>query len=64
MPGFAAGGNSTLIYFSCDDCAIEYSRIVAAGGEVQRPQMSIGDYGFITLGIDTEGNIFGLHSQK
>lgn len=33
-------------------------------GRVQRPKMSIGEYGFITLAIDTEGNMFGLHSSK
>jgi len=24
--------------------------------------MSIGEYGFIVLAVDTEGNMFGLHS--
>lgn len=64
MPGFPAGGNSTLVYFSCDDCAVEESRIDAAGGTVKQAKMSIGEYGFVTLGEDTEGNMFGLHSQK
>lgn len=64
MPGFKAGGNSMLIYFSCDDCAVEESRILSSNGKVQRKKMSISEYGFITLGIDTEGNIFGLHSLK
>ncbi|MDN4504292.1 VOC family protein [Alteromonadaceae bacterium BrNp21-10] len=64
MNGFPAGGNSTLVYFSCEDCAVEESRVEAAGGKVQRSKMSIGDYGFITLSIDTEGNMFGLHSLK
>lgn len=64
MDGFPAGGNSTLVYFSCDDCSVEESRVVSSGGTIQRPKMSIGDYGFITLGMDTEGNMFGLHSQK
>ena len=63
MEGFPAGGNSTLVYFSCDDCSTEEARVVSSGGQVQRPKMSIGDYGFITLVIDTEGNIFGLHSM-
>jgi predicted enzyme related to lactoylglutathione lyase len=36
MDGFTAGGNSTLIYFSCADCAIEESRVEAAGGRIQR----------------------------
>jgi len=64
MDGFPAGGNSTLVYFSCEDCAQEESRVEQAGGQVQRSKMSIGDYGFITLAMDSEGNMFGLHSQK
>lgn len=64
MPGFEAGGNSTLVYFACDDCALEESRVEAAGGKVQRAKMSIGSYGFISLAIDTEGNMLGMHSMK
>lgn len=63
MPGCPSGG-STLIYFSSDDCAIEEARFAKAGGKVFRPKMSIGQYGFISLGVDTEGNLFGLHSMK
>jgi len=64
MPGFPSGGNSVLVYFSCDDCAVEEGRVVKSGGKVHRPKMSIGHYGFITLAVDTEGNMFGLHSMK
>jgi predicted enzyme related to lactoylglutathione lyase len=64
MPGFPSGGNSTLIYFSCADCATEAGRVVKAGGRIQRDKMSIGQYGFIALAFDTEGNMFGLHSLK
>ena len=63
MPGFPSGGNSTLVYFTCDDCAVEGSRVVAAGGRIQRDKTSIGQYGFIVLAYDTEGNMFGLHSR-
>jgi uncharacterized protein len=63
MDGFPAGGNSTLVYFSCADCAVEAARVVPAGGKIQREKMSIGEYGFIALAIDTEGNMFGLHSM-
>jgi predicted enzyme related to lactoylglutathione lyase len=56
--------NSTIIYFGCDDCAVEESRIEAAGGKVERAKMSIGEYGFISLALDTDGNMFGLHSMK
>ncbi|MGL6259722.1 VOC family protein [Vibrio sp. WXL103] len=64
MSGVKAGGNSTLVYFSCDDCAIEESRVATSGGQVQVPKMSIGDYGFISIVSDTEGNTIGLHSMK
>jgi predicted enzyme related to lactoylglutathione lyase len=64
IPGVPSGGNSTLVYFECGDCAVEGSRVVAAGGQVHREKMSIGEYGFIVLALDTEGNLFGLHSMK
>ncbi len=61
MEGVTPGGG-TLVYFHCEDCAIEEARIEAAGGKIFRSKMSIGPNGFISLGIDTEGNMFGLHS--
>lgn len=64
MPDVAAGGNSTLIYFSCEDCAVEAARISSAGGKIQEEKTSIGEYGFIVLAFDTEGNMIGLHSLK
>ncbi len=63
MEGVPSGGNSTLVYFTCADCAVEAARVAAAGGRVQREKMSIGEYGFIALAVDTEGNMFGLHSM-
>ena len=33
MAGVPSGGNSVLVYFNCDDCAVEESRVVAS----QRP---------------------------
>ena len=64
MPGFSAGRNSVIIYFSCEDCAIEEKRILQVGGRIEKTKFSIGQYGFITLGYDTEGNMIGLHSLK
>jgi predicted enzyme related to lactoylglutathione lyase len=63
MEGVTSGGNSTLVYFSCKDCAIEAGRIVASGGRIKREKTPIGQYGFIALAFDTEGNVFGLHSM-
>jgi len=64
MEGFPSGGNSTLVYFSCADCAIEEARVAEFGGNIQRGKRSIGEYGFISLVSDTEENMFGLHSMK
>jgi uncharacterized protein len=64
MQGFSSGRNSTLVYFSCDDCAVEAGRVVNAGGRIQKEKMSIGEHGFIALAFDTEDNMIGLHSMK
>ncbi len=64
MPGVGSGGNTTVVYFQCEDCAVEESRVASAGGRVQRPKFSIGEYGYISLAVDTEGNTFGLHSMR
>ena len=62
--GVPSGGNSTLVYFQCDDCAVEEDRVKRFGGQVERTKMPIGEYGYISLVIDTEGNMFGLHSMQ
>jgi uncharacterized protein len=62
--GVPSGGNSTLVYFACEDCAVEEARITKAGGKIHRNKMSIGQYGFVSLVFDTEGNMVGLHSMK
>ena len=64
MEGVPSGGMGTLVYFGCEDCAIEAGRVVAAGGQVFKEKFSIGPYGFCALAHDTEGNWFGLHSMQ
>ncbi len=64
MEGAAPGGGGTLIYFSCEDCSVEESRVEAAGGTVQQTKMAIAEYGFISLILDSEGNRIGLHSLR
>ena len=64
MEGVPSGGNSTIVYFACDDCAIEEESAERDGGRIQRSKMSIGENGFISLIYDTEGNMIGLHSMK
>jgi predicted enzyme related to lactoylglutathione lyase len=64
MEGVSPGPGGSLIYFSCEDCATEESRVEPAGGKVQQPKMSIGEYGFMSLVKDSEGNLIGLHSLQ
>jgi hypothetical protein len=62
--GVPSAGNSTVVYFHCEDCAVEQGRVAGAGGQVHLPKFSIGQYGSIALVVDTEGNMIGLHSMK
>jgi predicted enzyme related to lactoylglutathione lyase len=64
MQGFEPGGNSTIVYFTSDDCKVEEERVTKAGGRIQKPKFSIGEYGYVCLAYDTEGNMFGIHSQR
>ena len=60
----APGIGGTIVYFSVEDCAEEESRIADEGGKIVRSKFSIGDFGWVALCLDTEGNMFGLNSLK
>lgn len=60
----ASGGPGTLVYFACDDCAVEQGRVEVAGGKVFKSKFPIGQYGHCALVIDSEGNTIGMHSMK
>jgi hypothetical protein len=64
IEGVPSGGHGTLVYFRCDDCAVEAARVADAGGKLHKAKFSIGEYGFIAMAYDTEGNLFGLHSVQ
>jgi predicted enzyme related to lactoylglutathione lyase len=64
MEGFPSGGNSIIVYFACADCTVEEDRAKKHGGRIQKGKMSIGEYGYISLVYDTEGNMIGLHSMQ
>lgn len=59
-----AGTGGTVVYFACDDCSVEISRVEKAGGTVCQEKFPIGDYGFCGICMDTEGNTIGFHSMK
>lgn len=58
------GPGGTVVYFMAEDCAVEEARVARAGGRVVREKFSIGEFGWVTLCQDTEGNLFGLNSLK
>ena len=64
MAGCPSGGGGTLVYFACEDCAVQAARVASNGGHIHRDKVSIGPFGFIALATDTEGNMFGLHSMQ
>jgi predicted enzyme related to lactoylglutathione lyase len=64
MQGVGPGTGGTMVYFSCDDCAVEVGRVEQAGGKVVRPKFAIGSHGFVALAADSEGNMIGFHSLK
>jgi predicted enzyme related to lactoylglutathione lyase len=63
MEGCPSGMGGTLVYFSCMDCAVEAKAAAKAGGQIFKDKFAIGQYGFIALVQDTEGNMIGLHSM-
>ena len=64
MEGVPSGGMGTIVYFASADCAVEAGRVSKSGGRVQKERFAIGQYGFIALAVDTEGNMFGIHSME
>ena len=54
-----------LVYFSCEDCALELEKIRAAGGEVMIPKRQISpEIGYMAVFLDTEGNRIALYSKS
>lgn len=64
IEGFPPGSGATIVYFGCVDCGIAAARAAKNGGSIFKAKMSIGEYGFIALVHDTEGNMIGLHSMQ
>ena len=64
MEGAPSGIGGTMVYFSCEDCADEAARSAEHGGSILHEKAPIGEYGFIAMVSDTEGNKIGLHSHQ
>ena len=62
--GYTPSNSGTLIYFAVEDIDSTLKKIQQNGGKTLQAKMSIGEYGFIGLFQDCEGNRIGLHSMK
>lgn len=63
-PHASPGVGGTIIYFMAEDCAVQQARVAKAGGTLSQPKFSIGEYGWVMLCEDTEGNRIGFHSMQ
>ncbi|MFY7665153.1 VOC family protein [Flavobacterium sp.] len=61
---FVPSSNNTIVYFETEEITAVEQKVEAAGGKVIQPKMNIGEFGFISIFIDTEGNVVGLHSRN
>jgi len=58
------GSGGTLVYFASEDCGLEASRAEGAGGKLLQKKEPIGEHGFCSICMDSEGNTIGFHSNK
>lgn len=61
---FVPSGINTVVYFASEDCAHEEAIAAKVGGKVYKSKYGIGQYGYMALIHDTEGNLIGIHSRK
>jgi predicted enzyme related to lactoylglutathione lyase len=61
---FLPSSQGVLIYFSVADIEEVLKKIEKSGGKCLQNKKSIGQYGFIGIFQDTEGNTVALHSIK
>jgi hypothetical protein len=53
MENGPAGIGGVIIYFVCEDCAVESARVAKHDGKIVKEKFSIGQYGHIALATDT-----------
>jgi uncharacterized protein len=57
-------GTSSIVYFASEDCAHEEKIAAEVGGKIHKSKFPIGQYGFMSVIQDTEGNLIGIHSRN
>lgn len=63
---YQPSSHGVMIYFTSPsgDLANELAQVEAAGGKICAPKKPIGEWGFMAVITDTEGNNVALHSMK
>ena len=62
--GYEPSDKGVLVYFTAPDIDAALARAREKGGRVISEKTSIGEYGFIGIIVDSEGNRVGLHSRE
>ncbi len=62
--GYTPTLEGPIIYFTAPDIDAIAERIVEQGGKIHVPKKDIGEYGWIVIFEDSEGNRAGLHCKK
>jgi len=63
-PNMERSSTNVVLYFETVECVREEERIKNAGGRILQGKMAIGEFGFVSVFMDTEGNTLGLHSRQ
>lgn len=63
-PNIERSSANVVLYFETLECVQEEERIKNAGGRILQGKMAIGEFGFVSIFTDTEGNTLGLHSRQ
>jgi predicted enzyme related to lactoylglutathione lyase len=61
--GYTPSTNGVLVYFTAPNIEAHQTRVKEKGGTVLAEKFSIGEFGFVAMVQDTEGNKIGLHSR-
>jgi predicted enzyme related to lactoylglutathione lyase len=61
--GYTPSHDGALTYFHAPDMKETEKKIQQNGGKVFKPKFSIGQWGYIAICEDSEGNRIGLHSM-
>lgn len=63
---YEPASKGVVVYFTAHsgDLQNELGRVEEAGGKILVPKKDIGEYGFVAMLKDTEGNTIALHSRK